>query len=69
MKFSLVPDSSERWTGVMVSSGSVASGLSATMASSFYLVMVPAKMPASVSGARLSSSTPSTLKMIAIGEM
>ena len=67
MKFSVVPDSSERWTGLMVALGRSASGLSAAIAGSSHLVILPAKMPARVSGERFSASTPSTLKMIAIG--
>ena len=39
------------------------------MAGSFQLVIVPAKMPAMVAGSRLSVSTPSRLKITAIGEM
>ena len=69
MKFSVVPESSARWTGVIARSGSVASGFVAAIAGSFQLVIVPAKIPAIVAGSRLSSSTPSRLKMTAIGEM
>ena len=69
MKFSVVPESSERCTGVMARSGSVAPSLSAAIAGSFHLVIVPAKMPAMVAASRLSVSTPSTLKITAIGEM
>ena len=53
----------------MARSGSVASGFSAAIAGSFQLVIVPSKMPAIVAASRLSSSTPSTLKITAIGEM
>ncbi len=68
-KFSVVPESSERCTAVMPASGSVASGLSATMAGSFHFVMVPLKMPAVVAASRCSSFTPSTWKISAMGEM
>ncbi len=57
MKFSVVPDSSERWTGVIARSGSVVPGLSAAISGASHRVMVPLKMPAIVAGARLSSAT------------
>ena len=44
MKFFVVPESSERWTAVMALSGSLASGLSAVMAGSFHLVILPSKI-------------------------
>ena len=69
MKFSVVPDSSERFTGVIGRSGSVTPGLSAAIAGSFQLVICWLKMPASTAGERFSSSTPSTLWITAIGEM
>ena len=69
MKLSVVPESSARCTGVIAVSGSVASGLSPAMAGSFQVVIAPVKMPAMVAGDRFSSSTPSRLKMTAIGEM
>src|SRR5690625_6966158 len=50
VKFSVVPESSERWTGTIGSSGRSASGLCSAMAGSFQLVMSPAKMPPSASG-------------------
>ena len=68
MKFAVVPDLSERWTGVIARSGSVTPSLVAAIAGSFQLVIVPAKMPAMVSASRLSASTPSTLNAIAIGD-
>ena len=58
MKFSVVPESSARCTGVIAVAGSVASGLSAAMAGSFHVVMAPEKMPAIVAGVRFSESTP-----------
>jgi len=69
VKFSVVPESSERCTGVIAWSGRVASGFWSAMAGSFHFVIVPAKMPATVAGSRSSESTPSTLKITAIGEM
>ena len=53
MKFFVVPDSSERWTTTMSRSGSSAPSLSAAMAASFHLVMVPEKTLAMVSGVML----------------
>ena len=58
MKFSVVPDSSERWTGVMAWSGSVLPGLSAAISGAFQLVILPRKMPAIVAGASCRSVTP-----------
>ena len=49
-KFSVVPDSSERLTGVMRVSGSSMPGLSAAIALSFQLVISWLKIFASVSG-------------------
>ncbi len=68
MKFAVVPDLSERCTGVMARSGSVTPSFVAAIAGSFQFVIVPAKMPAIVAGSRLSESTPSRLNAIAIGE-
>ena len=67
MKFFVVPDSSERWTGAIAVDGSLASGLSALMAASSHVLILPSKMPAMVFGARLSLSTPSRLKTTAMG--
>jgi hypothetical protein len=61
VKFVVVPESSERCTAVIAVPGSWASGLSATRAGSFHVVMAPLKMPATVAGERLSSSTPGRL--------
>ncbi len=44
MKFSVVPDSSERLTTVMSVSGNSASGLSAAMAGSFHVVICWSKI-------------------------
>ena len=69
MKFSVVPDSSDRLTGVMAVPGSSASGLSAAIAASSQVVICWSKMPAIVAGDRFRESTPSRLKVTAIGEM
>ena len=61
MKFAVVPDSSERWTGVMSVSGRSAPGLSAAMAGSFHFVISPLKIFAVVSGASCRLSTPGRL--------
>ena len=53
MKFSVVPDSSERLTGVMRVSGSSTPGLSAAIALSFQLVISWLKIFARVSGVEL----------------
>lgn len=64
MKFSVVPESSARWTAVIARSGSSTAGyFCETMASSFQFVMVPAKIPATVAASRFSVSMPSRLKM------
>ena len=70
MKLLVVPESSERCTAVMWRPGSVTPGLVAAIFGSFHLVILPAKMPASGVGVELQVlSTPSTLKITAIGEM
>ena len=69
MKFSVVPDSSERCTTVMFVSGRSASGFCWAMAGSFQVVISPEKMPAMVSASRFRESMPSRLKPTAIGEM
>ena len=61
MKFCVVPDLSERFTGVMARSGRVAPGLSAAIAGSFHLVIFLSKICAMVAGASFSSVTPGTL--------
>src|SRR4249919_143273 len=61
VKFSVVPDSSERkntLTGVL---GSFASGLTLAIAASFHVVILPLKMLAMTSGVSTSLSTPLTL--------
>src|SRR5690606_29808320 len=67
VKFSVVPDSSERLTGVIRRAGSGTSGLSATIAGSSHRVIVRAKTPATVAGDIVRVSTPSRLKTTAIG--
>ena len=57
MKFCVVPDSSERCTGLIAVSGSLASGLSAAISSAFHAVIAPEKIPAIVAGDRFSSGT------------
>ncbi len=69
MKLPVVPDLSERTTGVIAVAGSVASGFWSAIAGSFHVVISPAKIFASVSASRSSESTPSRLKITAIGEM
>ena len=54
MKFSVVPDSSERLTGVISVDGRSASGLSAAIAGSSQVVIFWLKIPAIVPGVRLS---------------
>ena len=61
MKFCVVPDSSERCTGLIVVSGSSTPLLSAAIAASFHFVIVPAKMPAAVAGVSFRPSTPGRL--------
>ena len=57
MKFAVVPESSERLTGVIAVSGRSASGLSAAIAGSFQVVIFWSKIPATVSGESCSSLT------------
>src|SRR6476661_7038925 len=56
VKLSVVPDSSERWYGWILRSGSFAPGLSLAIAASFQLVILPSKILAIVaaSSVRLS---------------
>ena len=67
MKLLVVPESSERCTGVIVVLGSLAPGLSAAIAGSFHFVILPLKMSAIVGAESWSLSTPSRLKTTAIG--
>ncbi len=61
MKLAVVPEESERCTGVIFVLGSVASGLSALIAGSSQFLIVPLKMLAIVLGASWRLSTPSRL--------
>ena len=61
MKFSVVPDSSERKNTLIGVLGSVASGLTLAIAGSFHVVILPLKMLAMTSGVSTSLSTPLTL--------
>src|SRR6476619_4289326 len=61
VKFSVVPDSSERKKTLIAVDGSVTPGLIAAMAGSFQVVILPLKMSAATAGVRISLSTPSTL--------
>ena len=61
MKFCVVPDLSDRLTGVIARSGRVAPGLSAAMAGSFHFAILRSKICPIVVGARFSSVTPGRL--------
>src|SRR5215211_515995 len=65
--FSVVPDSSERKNTVIFSLGSLASGFSFAILSSFQVLMLPLKMPDRTSALSTSLSTPSRLYAKAIG--
>src|SRR5690606_39299917 len=69
VKFSVVPDSSERFTGVIGVSGSCTPGFSAAIAGSFQVVICRLKTFAIVAGDIRRESTPSRLNTTAIGEM
>jgi hypothetical protein len=60
VKFFVVPDSSERFTGVMARSGRPELP-SAAIAGSFHLVILPSKIFATVAGESFSSGTSSSL--------
>ena len=61
MKLSVVPDSSERCTAWIAVAGSLAPRFSAAIAGSSHLVILPAKILASVAESSWRLSTPSTL--------
>src|SRR5689334_2008419 len=61
VKFSVVPDSSERKKTLMSVAGSVTPELTAAIFGSFHLVMTPEKMSPATAGVRVSLSTPLTL--------
>jgi anti-sigma factor RsiW len=69
VKFCVVPESSERCTGVIAVLGSLTPSFSFAMAGSFHLVILPSKILATVAPSRFSESTPLRLKAIAIGLM
>src|SRR5262245_21912077 len=61
VKLSVVPDESARWIGRILSPGSWAPGLSAAIAASFHVVILPAKIFARVDGESWRLVRPSTL--------
>src|SRR5450631_3172149 len=67
VKFSVVPDSSERKNTLTAVSGRVTPGLTAAIAGSFHLVMTPLTILAVTAGVRISLSTPLTLYATAMG--
>src|SRR6476659_7085137 len=67
VKFSVVPDSSERKKTLIGSLGRVTPELSLAIDASFHVVTLPVKMLAATSGVRTSLPTPLTLYEIAIG--
>src|SRR3954468_19629174 len=68
-KLSVVPESSERCTGVIFIDGRLIPGLSCLISGSFHEVTLPEKMSAAVVGDRFSLSTPLRLKTSAMGLM
>src|SRR6478735_4878006 len=66
-RFCVVPESSERWKGWIALSGSLASGLSLAIASSFHFLIFVSKILARVGASRVRLSTPSRWKPTAIG--
>jgi hypothetical protein len=67
VKFSVVPDSSERKKTLIAVAGSVTPLLISAILASFQVVILPEKMSAATAGVIVSLSTPLTLKAIAIG--
>jgi hypothetical protein len=61
VKFSVVPESLDRWTDVIVVPGSVAPLFAAAISGSFHLVIFPEKILARMSGVTVRSSAPWTL--------
>ncbi len=59
VKFSVVPEPSDRWATVMAVAGSLAPGLSAAIALSFHVLIWRRKILAIVSGDSARLSTPS----------
>src|ERR1022692_3715162 len=58
VKLAVVPDPSERCTVVMAVAGNLTPGLSPAMAGSFQVVILPAKIPATVAGPNVNFDTP-----------
>src|SRR5438067_8781922 len=69
VKALVVPEPSARWTTTMGVDGRVALALSALMAGSFQVLIVPWKMPASVAGLSWSLATPLMLYATVIGAL
>src|SRR5687767_782308 len=67
VKFSVVPDPSDRWATTMAVAGSFAPGLSAAIALSFQVLISRWKILAMVSGDSWRLSTPETLYETVIG--
>src|SRR6476620_8274219 len=67
VKFSVVPDSSERKKTLIGVAGSVTPLLSAAMAGSFQVVILPTKIFVATSAWSTSLSTPLTLEAMAMG--
>src|ERR1700712_2154970 len=61
VKFSVVPESSARWTAWTDRLGRVVPGFNAAIVGSFQLLIEPAKIPASTSGVRVSWAMPDRL--------
>ena len=67
MKLAVVPEGSERWTGMMSASGSATPEFSAVIAGSFHFVIWPRKILAVVSPSSFSLVTPDRLYDSVIG--
>src|SRR5450631_386641 len=67
VKFSVVPEESERKKTLMAVAGRVMPGLMAAIAGSFHLVITPLKIFAVTAGVRISLLTPLTLYATAMG--
>jgi len=68
VKFSVVPESSDRFTATTAESGSSTPGLASAIAGSFHEVISPVNTRAMVSGVMLRVSMPGRLKTTAIGD-
>src|SRR6185312_16317038 len=68
-KFAVVPDESERTARVIAVLGRLTPELSALIAASFQVLILPEKMPAMVDGDSLRLLTPDRLYAIVIGPM